>query len=101
MKKIDISYQPTEIRQAMTVKLTASTSDNVRFDEYRWRVDGVPLIEPLKKTKREKPNVINWNTSGLQSGTYNISVQARPVATTKKYSGEINVYVRPRHTRRT
>jgi hypothetical protein len=106
---IDIRYRPNEIREGMTVKLSASTSDNVVVDEYRWRVDGVALTEPPKKTKREQPNVILWNTSGLQSRTYRISVEAGLAAragvkgsvATKKYTGEINVQVRPRHTRRT
>ena len=33
--KIKIRYRPTEIREGMTVKLSASTSDNVKLDEYR------------------------------------------------------------------
>src|SRR5918999_883315 len=98
MKKIDIAYQPTEIQAGNVVKLSASPADNTKFDDYRWSIPG-----EWGTPDRARPDLVDWNTRGLKSDTYKISVEAKLAADPSKGIlpaeegyGSIDLYVAPR-----
>jgi hypothetical protein len=59
------------------VTFTASPPATIR--ECRWQVDGPGAFDhsALTTPDRRKPGIIRWDTSGLPSGNYKISVEAK------------------------
>jgi hypothetical protein len=104
MNTIDIDWQPKEIHEGMIVELTASTPDQVKFDDYRWDVvppSGVYDRGVLTPPDPAEPGVILWNTTGLKSGNYRIYVEAKTAADSMGVLGterknHVNLYVAPR-----
>jgi hypothetical protein len=105
MTKIDIAYKPTEVQEGMVVTLTATPSAPATLSDCRWRVDGPSVFDGGTLTMPDAltPNVIRWNTSGLQPGSYRISVAASLASGRAKGStaitqetGEIEVDVQAR-----
>jgi hypothetical protein len=105
MKKIDIGVQPAEIQEGMMVRLTASTPAPAKLSQCKWSVAGPGLFSggALESPDPPQPGVILWDTTGLQSGRYRISVQATLAPADSKGAvagtdgaGEIDVQVRAR-----
>lgn len=105
MTKIDIAYKPTEVQEGMVVTLTATPSAPATLSDCRWRVDGPGVFNggALSMPDALTPNIIRWNTSGLQPGSYMISVaaslasgRAKGAAAPTEETGEIEIDVQAR-----
>jgi hypothetical protein len=105
MTKIDIAYKPTDVQEGMVVTLTATPSTPATLSDCRWRVDGPGVFDggTLSMPDAQTPNIIRWNTSGLQSGSYRISVaaslasgRAKGSAVSTEETGEIELDVQAR-----
>jgi hypothetical protein len=108
MKNIVITPRPPEkITEGTKVTLTASGPGTIT--DCKWRVDGPGIVDQRTLTTPDSADscVIHWDTCGLQTGSYKISVTAKldaayskglvasPVANTED-TGEIYIDVQSR-----
>lgn len=105
MKNINIAYKPADVQEGMVVTLTAAPSASAMIGDCRWCVDGPGVSGggALSMPDALMPNVIRWDTSGLQAGCYTISIKASLAATRSTESaavteaaGEIDIDVQAR-----